>query len=118
MRRELMVSTLLALLLVGTVACAAKPPASAIWLDRLIAQFQQAPVANPPQRILRYRYREQTVYYVPPTCCDQPSTLYDETGERLCSPDGGFSGRGDGRCADFRERRMDEAVFWSDPRKR
>ena len=118
MNRATLVSTLLVLLLAGPVACAAKPPATAAWLDQLVARFTAEPVANPPHRILRYRYQGQTVYYVPPSCCDQPSILYDESGKRLCEPDGGMTGRGDGRCADFHGRRSDESVFWSDPRSR
>ncbi len=111
-------SLLLGLILAGPAACANHPSSNPAWLDRLVAEFEAAPVANPPHRILRYRYRAQTDYYVPPSCCDQPSTLYDETGNRLCAPEGGLSGRGDGRCADFHDRRSDESVLWSDPRSR
>ena len=68
------------------------------------------------QRILRYRYRGQTVYYVPPSCCDQPGILYDEAGTQVCEPDGGISGRGDGRCTDFHEQRSAESLIWSDSR--
>ena len=118
MKRAMILSTLFAVLLAGPAACAAKPPSSTAWLDRLVAEFDEAPVANPPHRILRYRYREQTVYYVPPSCCDQPSALYNDAGTLLCEPDGGITGRGDGRCADFHERRSEESVFWSDPRSR
>lgn len=118
MKNMMILSTLLAVILCGAATCAAKPPSSSIWLDRLVADFKAAPVANPPHRILSYRYRGETVYYIPPACCDQPSALYDEAGELLCAPDGGMTGRGDGRCADFHEQRSDELVFWSDTRSR
>lgn len=114
----MILSVLFAVILAGTAACADQPPTSAAWLDRLVGDFKRAPVANPPHRILRFRYRGQSVYYVPPSCCDQPGALYDEAGEFLCAPDGGMTGRGDGRCADFHEQRTDESMFWSDTRSR
>lgn len=118
MKPALTVVPLLVATIAGSTACSANPPARAPWIDGLIARYEAEPVANPPQRILSYRYQDQTVYYVPPTCCDQPSTLYDEDGAVICAPDGGFSGRGDGRCADFAEQRSEEHLVWSDPRTR
>jgi hypothetical protein len=58
------------------------------------------------------------VYYVPSKCCDVPSVLYDSAGAVVCSPDGGITGKGDGRCTDFFDARRDEVVVWRDPRKR
>jgi hypothetical protein len=109
---------LFAAILLGSSACSANPPARAPWIDALIARFEAEPVANPPHRIVSFRYRDQTVYYVPPSCCDQPSTLYDQNGEVMCAPDGGMTGRGDGRCADFSHARSNEALIWADSRSR
>lgn len=89
------------------------PPA---FVAHLIVQMEEAPVSNPPASIWQYRYRQRKVFYVPPVCCDVPSTLYDADGNRLCSPDGGLTGRGDGRCPDFFETRSDELRVWRDPR--
>ena len=110
--------SLLATLLVGTTACAADKPPSNAWVDGLITKFEAAPVTNPPRQVFRYEYRNQSVYYVPPVCCDQPSALYDEQGAPICAPDGGISGRGDGRCIDFHSERRDEVLIWADPRTR
>jgi len=44
-------------------------------------------------------------------CCDIPSVLYDTAGTVVCAPDGGFIGRGDGRCPDFISQRSNEKVF-------
>jgi hypothetical protein len=118
MKLTLTLVPLFAAILLGSSACSANPAARMPWVDALIARFEAEPVANPPHRILSYRYREQTVYYVPPSCCDQPSTLYDQIGEVLCSPDGGMTGRGDGRCEDFSRLRSDEALVWADSRSR
>lgn len=97
----------------GTVT---SPSALPHWLAVLIADFQSAPVGNPPQSIYRYTYKGQTVYYVPPQCCDQFSTLYDASGRVLCAPDGGISGRGDGKCPAFLQERTNEALVWRDNR--
>lgn len=88
------------------------------WVAQLIARFQNEPIGNPPQSIWQYEYKGQTVYYVPPQCCDQFSTLYDASGNRVCAPDGGFTGRGDGRCPDFIAARTKEALVWQDMRGR
>jgi hypothetical protein len=109
---------LLVAILACASACSASAPAREPWIDGLIAGFEAEPVANPPHRILQYRYHGKTVYYVPPSCCDRPSTLYDAHGTVICSPDGGYTGRGDGRCADFAAKRSDEVLVWSDPRSR
>lgn len=106
------------LCLFGPAACASPKAGHTAWVDTLIAQFEAEPVANPPHRIVSFRYRDQTVYYVPPSCCDQPSVLYDAKGDVMCAPDGGMTGLGDGRCADFYQQRSDEALVWSDPRSR
>jgi hypothetical protein len=86
------------------------------WLADLIQRLSDAPVASPPASIVEYDYRGQTVYYVPPRCCDIESDLYDRHGVLLCHPDGGLTGRGDGRCSDFLDTRRNERLIWTDPR--
>lgn len=88
------------------------------WVTALTLQFESEPVGNPPQSIYRYQYKGGTVYYVPPQCCDQFSTLYDSQGRKICAPDGGLSGTGDGRCNDFFTLRTDEVLVWRDTRTR
>lgn len=110
-----------AVLAIALAGCATAPPVVAeparpAFVDALIAEFTAAPVANPPASIWRYTYRGQPVWFVPSKCCDFPSQLYDVRGDEICQPDGGFSGRGDGRCPDFFEARRDDALVWRDPR--
>ncbi len=88
------------------------------WINNLITEFKSQPVGNPPQSIWQYSYNNQIVYYVPPQCCDQFSTLYDKYGRVICAPDGGITGSGDGKCPDFFEKRTDEKLIWNDERKR
>ena len=111
------------LVLVGLVAVllacgndALQTRASPDWLNALIQYQQAAPVANPPAYIARYNYKGQTVYYLPPRCCDVWSTLYADDGAILCHPDGGLAGGGDGRCADFLAQRTNEQIIWRDSR--
>jgi hypothetical protein len=92
------------------------PDARPVWIDALIAKFEAADVANPPLGITRFTYHDAPVYFVPAHCCDIPSQLYDADGNALCAPDGGFTGRGDGRCPDFYQERRDEQLIWRDSR--
>lgn len=82
-----------------------------------IEQFKKEGVANPPASVWQYEYNGQTVYYIPPRCCDIPSSLYDSNCNLICSPDGGFTGKGDGKCADFAQKRTKEKLIWKDDRK-
>lgn len=87
------------------------------WLTALVRELERQPVANPPAFIARYDYRGQTVYYLPPRCCDIPSNVYSAAGAIICHADGGFDGAGDGRCSDFYSARKNEKIIWRDRRK-
>ena len=87
------------------------------WLAQRIEEFKQDKPANPPVKIYRYLYRNSQVYYITSRCCDIPSSLFDVEGQQLCQPDGGYTGKGDGKCADFFTKRTDEKLIWEDLRK-
>jgi hypothetical protein len=76
------------------------------------------PPANPPVTVTAYRWRSDTVYCVPPSCCDVYGTAYDQRGTILCHPDGGITGDGDGRCPEFSSEAERLWVVWSDKRNR
>lgn len=92
-------------------------PLAQVWLSQKIQQLQQDKPANPPAKIYRYTYNNQEVYYLTSRCCDIPGQLYDREGNILCEPDGGITGRGDGRCPDFFEKRTNETLIWEDKRE-
>jgi hypothetical protein len=46
------------------------------------------------------------------------SVLYDSSGNIICAPDGGFTGKGDGKCTDFFSGRAKELLIWKDARTR
>lgn len=86
------------------------------WLTGLIQRLENEPVANPPALIAQYEYNGQPVYFVPQRCCDIFSDLFDADGSLIAHPDGGITGRGDGRASDFFQERKDEQVIWRDHR--
>ena len=96
-------------------AISAEPAQPAI-VKQLIARQKAEPKKNPPGKVWQYTYRGQTVYYVPPSCCDIPGELFASDGASMCEPDGGITGRGDGKCADFFDVRTDEKLLWADTR--
>lgn len=109
----------IAILLIAITACSqSTQQENPQWINQLIKKYASEPVGNPPQSIWRYEYKGQTVYFVPQQCCDMFSTLYDANGTKLCAPDGGITGRGDGQCPDFFTGRTGEKLVWKDTRTR
>ncbi|WP_242926262.1 DUF6970 domain-containing protein [Pontibacter vulgaris] len=111
----------LALLLAFASGCkttGANTNSQAPWLSQLIQQLEQEAPANPPAKVYRYTYNNQEVYYLTGRCCDIPGKLFDKDGNQLCEPDGGITGKGDGRCTDFAEKRTNETLIWEDKRER
>ncbi len=104
---------LLALILVAGIALSAcrEEPSDDI-VSELVSQYDSGSFGA-AHEIWRYRFYGETVYYVPPKCCDIPSVLFDEKGEVLCSPDGGLTGSGDGKCPDFFDKRRNGKLVWS-----
>jgi len=92
------------------------PTGNPDWVDQLIKQIESEPVGNPPLSVWRYEYNGQVVYFVPAHCCDISSIVYDANGKVICAPDGGITGAGDGRCADFFTQRNNDQLIWKDPR--
>jgi hypothetical protein len=83
------------------------------WVQNQISVLK----ANPPYRtgkkmVLKYRYQGMDVYYIPADCCDQLNPLYDAFGKKICAPDGGFTGKGDGRCPDFDRASQSPTIIW------
>ncbi len=85
-------------------------------VQALIVKFLEEGKQNPPRKIIRYQYKNKTVYYVPPICCDQYSDLYDANCNLMGHPDGGITGKGDGKFTDFSKMATNENVVWKDKR--
>lgn len=111
---------LVLVLLASVFSCRTSKPSdeqqSSTWLEGFIDQKKQEAPVNPPTKITAYLYQSDTVYHVTAPCCDQFSTLYTQSGETLCHPDGGITGKGDGKCPTFRSEAVKLFVVWQDER--
>ncbi len=76
------------------------------------ATFSAEKVSNPPQTIYIYTYHGDRVYFIPAKCCDKMSELFDSSGNLIGHPDGGITGKGDGKCSDFFDTRTNEILFY------
>lgn len=77
-------------------------------------ELQNKPVQNPPASVWEFKYQSKKVYYIPADCCDRFNPLYDGKCNIICHPDGGITGKGDGKCTDFL--RKNEKLIWKDDR--
>jgi len=81
-----------------------------------IDSFKRKEVHERPQRVVEYSYKGKKVYYVVMPCCDFFSEVYDENCKFLGSPDGGFTGKGDGKLPDFFAEAKGEKLIWGTPK--
>ena len=68
-----------------------------------IDSFKLKEAHEKPQRVLEYVYKGKKVYFVVMPCCDFFNEVYDDKCNYLGAPDGGFTGKGDGKIPDFFE---------------
>lgn len=81
-------------------------------MQKKIREYKKLPSHEQPQRVVEYMYNGKKVYYVVAPCCDQFNMLYDSHCNLLGNPDGGFTGKGDGKFPDFAEKRTREKIIW------
>lgn len=91
-------------------------PEMPVCVKERIESLKSEPPRNPPAYVASYVYKGSTVFYIPPAAGDQMSQLYNGECELICQPDGGITGRGDGRCSDFFDQRTNEKILWRDDR--
>ncbi len=81
-----------------------------------IPDFVQEMIDSSPMgevvEVWTYRFEGETVYYFPPMPYDIPSALINEKGQTICSPDGGLTGSGDGKCPTFFSERTGGKLIW------
>ena len=66
-----------------------------------------------PQFVSSYSYKDQTVYYLVSPCCDKYNVVYDSNCNILGYPDGGYTGKGDGKMLDFANKATNKKVVWT-----
>ncbi len=105
------------LLITLVMSCATNKKVKAVnELSACLQTIINTMAADPngsPQSVTRYTYNKQTVYYMVSPCCDKYNIVYDSDCNILGYPDGGLTGRGDGRMVDFKTEASDEKVIWT-----
>ena len=77
-----------------------------------INTFKKARKHEQPQKVIEYVYMDKKVYYIVMPCCDFFNEVYDATCKLMGSPDGGITGRGDGKLPDFFKKTSKEKLIW------
>lgn len=77
-----------------------------------IDSFKLKEVHEQPQSVVEYMYKGKKVYYVVMPCCDFFNEVYDEHCNYLGAPNGGFTGKGDGKIPDFDEVAKPGKTIW------
>jgi hypothetical protein len=81
-------------------------------IQNKIDSFKVKAIHERPQKIVEYMYKGKKVYYVVSPCCDFFNEVYDDKCNFLGSPDGGFTGKGDGKLPDFFTEAKNEKLIW------
>ena len=81
-----------------------------------IDSFKLKEAHERPQRVLEYIYKSKKVYLVVLPCCDFFNEVYDDKCNYLGAPDGGFTGKGDGKIPDFFKEAKSEKLVWGTPK--
>ncbi len=81
-----------------------------------IDSIRAQPVWNPPAEVNEYVYDGTKVYLFSSPCCDQYNQLFDSECNYLCSPSGGYTGKGDQKCNGFFDNARHLRLVWKDER--
>jgi hypothetical protein len=90
------------------------------FIENKIQDLKSKTVYNPPASVWKWVHKGVTYYYITSDCCDQYSDLYDMSGKLICHPDGGMTGKGDGKCtfdAFSVNSLVEKSLIWKDDRK-
>lgn len=85
-------------------------------IQQKIDQIKKEPKWNPPAEVHEYSYNGRRVFYFSSNCCDQYNVVYDEKCNYVCAPSGGYTGKGDMKCTDFKENAKEVRLVWKDER--
>lgn len=78
-----------------------------------IVSAESSSDTDSPQEIRRQLIDGEVYFYVPPRCCDIFGALYSASGEFVCNPDGGITGKGDGKCPELAGKLKEGELVWS-----
>lgn len=100
----------------STLSSNTSQPFTAACILQKIDSLKKETVWNPPAEIYEYEYNGKKVYAISSNCCDFFNTVIDSDCKYVCAPSGGFTGRGDGKCADFFKVAKKLRLVWKDER--
>jgi hypothetical protein len=85
-------------------------------IQQKIDQIKKEAKWNPPAEVHEYIYNGKRVFYFSSNCCDRYNEVYDENCNYVCAPSGGYSGKGDMNCPDFKDKAKEVRLIWKDER--
>lgn len=94
----------------------AAAPSIPVCIQEKIEAIKKQPRWNPPASVEEYNYNGRKVFLFSSPCCDQYNEAYDENCRYLCAPSGGYTGKGDQKCADFKTVAKFVKLLWKDER--
>jgi len=86
------------------------------WLVSKMKRYDRIPEEQAPLGIWQIIRQGQPAYFEIAPCCDQYNPLYDEKGQQICSPTGGFTGGGDMKCPNPADPRTAARLVWVHPK--
>jgi hypothetical protein len=81
-------------------------------LITIIEKIKSDATLKPPKSVTEYTYKGQPVFYLTMPCCDQYNPVYDGDCNYIGAPDGGITGKGDGKLSDFFKAATNGRVVW------
>lgn len=83
-----------------------------LCISARLDSFKKLEPAQQLQSLTEFTYKGQKVYYFEMPCCDFFNEVYDASCHLLGAPDGGFTGRGDGKLPGFAKEATDKKLIW------
>ncbi len=109
MKNRIFINLIVILVLVGATACERFPKGTPSCIKKEIRKNKDC-----VKKVVEYEYQGKTVYLFEPFATPACSYIvYDENCNYLCSPSGGISGKGDGKCPDFNETAIKKETIWT-----
>ncbi len=81
-------------------------------VNEQLSRLQNNQYENPPLQVDEYEFNGKRMFLFKADCCDQYDILFDENCKGTCAPSGGITGKGDGKCGDFKEKAKLVKTIW------
>jgi hypothetical protein len=98
------------------MSCAANKNTGFIGMPQCMVtkmdSIKHDPKLNQPTSVIEYTYKGSAVFYITAGCCDQFNPVYNSDCVYLGAPDGGITGKGDGKLADFFANATNKKIVW------